>query len=124
MKRIKLLTHKSKNNDEKILGCFTDDIIPEIIDYYNSLPGFSLSKDNYYFADELLCDPDYVYLLQIWNKYNDDIIFMSKMFASETEAINKKNEYFKTHNNESLDFVIEKYTVNKKEWAEGFDSYC
>ena len=124
MKRIKLLTHKSKNNDEKILGCFTDDIIPEIIDYYNSLPGFSLSKDNYYFADELLCDPDYVYLLQIWNKYNDDIIFMSKMFASETEAINKKNEYFKTHNNESLDFVIEKYTVNEKEWVEGFDSYC
>lgn len=124
LRKIILLEHiNEENNDQKLLGCFSEDILPETINFYCTLPGFEEHKNGFKLLDSLHIDSESVYVLQIWNKHDDDIIYLEKMFARECDAVQVKREYYQEHTNLELESVIEKYPINKKYWAEGFFSY-
>ena len=120
MKKIIFLKHTNSNQNNKILGFFYAYDIDNVINYYSKLPGFSSNQKGFDTSKSICSDNDFVFLLQVWNEDNDEQVFLEELFTNEEDA----NMYLKKYSIENdmtkKAFQIEKYTINKKYWIDGY----
>lgn len=119
MEKVVLLKHISCNNDIKILGAFLQKEIDDVITFYSTLPGFSNDNGEFDYSKEVYTDMDYVYLLQIWDKSDEDYSIVEEIYANKKSA----NEFLYNYRLENTnEYHIERYFVGEKYWIEGFIS--
>ncbi|MFR5875700.1 MAG: hypothetical protein ACLUFN_04350 [Eubacterium sp.] len=119
MKKVVMLKHISCNNDIKILGFFYKKNIVDVISFYMTLSGFSDARGQFDYSKEICTDVDYVYLLQIWDKSDEDYSIVEKIYTNEKSAKDFLYNYKLENTNE---YQIEKYSIGEKYWIEGFIS--
>ena len=108
MKKIILLKHDSLNHDSKILGLFYADDIVNIIKYYSHLPGFSSNTSGFDISKSICSNNNFVFLLQIWNKNNDEEVILEELFANKEAA----NIHLKKYSDEN-DMSQKSYQIEK-----------
>lgn len=114
-----MLKHISSNNDVKILGFFYKENIIDVISFYLTLSGFSNGNGRFDYSKEICTDVDYIYLLQIWDKNDEDYSIVEKIYIDEESAKDFLCNYKLENTNE---YQIEKYLIGDKYWIEGFIS--
>lgn len=118
MKEIVLLVHVSENNDEKLLGLFCVEELENVIQFYNSLSGFSNPNGKYIKSLAIKTDKNDLWLLQIWDT-DIEYVFLEKIFESRDNLNNYLNSIEIPNN---LEVTIEKYSVGTKYWTSGYVS--
>ncbi len=120
MKKIILLKHDSLNHDSKILGLFYADDIVNIIKYYSHLPGFSSNTSGFDISKSICSNNNFAFLLQIWNKNDDEEVILEELFANKEAANIHLKKYSDENDMSQKSYQIEKYVVNQKYWIDGY----
>lgn len=120
-KEVVLLNHINfENNNTKVLGCFYKCDIESIIEFYKTLRGFSDNNGWFDYSVSIVAENDFVFLLQIWERDNDETVLFLGLYNTHQEAETALEKYVTEHQSDTYESIIEKYTVNEKQWSEGF----
>lgn len=120
MKNVVLLEYFNRNTDDTLLlGFFSESKLKETINYYNMLSGFSKHTGDYIYKEVFSVEGSFVYLLQIWNVHNENIV-CRKVFESKNDAQNYLNGLCQYSDDKTYDSTIDKYIIDEKCWLEGF----
>ncbi len=119
MNKLIFLEHIGPDNDCKILGLFNANDIGCVIEYYSDLPGFSSDKNGFDASKSVFSDNDFAFLLQIWRE-DDERILTEAPFASESAAKASLQKFSAENDMTDCAYQIEKYTVNRKYWIDGY----
>ena len=63
---------------------------------------------------------NFVFLLQIWNKNNDEEVILEELFANKEAANIHLKKYSDENDMSQKSYQIEKYVVNQKYWIDGY----
>jgi len=122
-KEVILLKYIDNNTDDTlILGFFCKKKIEETILFYKTLSGFSKGTGKFIYDNSLFIEGNSVYLLQIWNKYDDSIIYKNT-YETKKDAQNHLEFFINSNNEQNYDFAIDQYIVDEREWSEGFVTF-
>lgn len=119
MEKVVLLKHISKNDDEKLLGFFYLKELDKVIEFYNTLPGFSDKSGKYIKSLITETDKKALWLLQIWNVSTEDII-TEKTFETKKEIDIYMDNIVVPDN---CEVTIEEYSVGTKYWIYGYETF-
>jgi hypothetical protein len=120
-KEVILLKHINlENNDTKVLGCFYKNYVESTIRFYKTLPGFSKGNGKFDYSLSIVTESDFVYLLQIWKRDDDETVLFLGLYNTHQEAETALEKYVTEHQSDTYESIIEKYTINEKQWSEGF----
>ena len=120
-KEVVLLKHINlQNNDTKVLGCFYKRDVNRTISFYKTLPGFSDSTGEFDYSVSIVSEADFVFFLQIWERDDDETILFEGLYNTQQEADTALEIFETEHQNRTYESIIEKYTINQKQWSEGF----
>lgn len=120
-KEVVLLKHINlQNNDTKVLGCFYKKDVYRTISFYETLPGFSDSTGEFDYSVSIVAENDFVFLLQIWERDDDETVLFEDLYSTQQEADTAFDSFLSEHHSDTYESIIEKYTINEKQWSEGF----
>ena len=120
-KEVVVLEHINlEDNDTKVLGCFYKRDVNRTIISYKTLPGFSDSNGEFDYSVSIVSEADSVFFLQIWERDDDGTILFEGLYNTQQEADTAFDSFLSEHHSDTYESVIEKYTINEKQWSEGF----
>ena len=120
-KEVVLLKHINlQNNDTKVLGYFYKRDVDRTISFYKALPGFSDSTGEFDYSVSIEAETDFVFLLQVWERDDDETVLFEGLYNTQQEADTALESFLSEHQRDTYESIIEKYTINEKQWSEGF----
>jgi hypothetical protein len=121
IKEVVLLKHINlENNDIKVLGCFYKSDLESTVNFYKTLSGFSDNNGGFDYSVSIAAKTDSVFLLQIWERDDDETVLFVGLYNTQQEADTAFDSFLSEHQSETYESIIEKYTINEKQWSEGF----
>lgn len=123
-KEVVLLKHINlQNNGTKVLGCFYKRDVNRTISFYKTLPGFSNSTGEFDYSVSIEAENDFVFLLQIWERDDDETVLFVGLYNTQQEADTAFDSFLSEHHSDTYESIIEKYNINEKQWSEGFITF-